>query len=50
MALKLQMLKGQLTIFNIYNDCTHSNTLNLLHQYLNRNAPNLLPMGKDHML
>jgi len=50
MALRLQMLKSQLMIFNVYNDCMHSNMLNLLHQYLDEYVPNLLSMGEDRML
>ena len=29
-VIKLQLAQGQLFIFNIYNDCTHSDTLSLL--------------------
>ncbi|THU77870.1 hypothetical protein K435DRAFT_701429, partial [Dendrothele bispora CBS 962.96] len=29
-AIQLQTNNGKLSIFNVYNDCTHSNTLKLL--------------------
>ena len=32
--IKLQLAQGQLFIFNIYNNCMHSDTLSPLRQYL----------------
>ena len=40
--IKFQLPQGQITLFNIYNDCTHSNTLSLIHRFLNQNIANLL--------
>ena len=50
MALRLRLPHGQLTIFNIYNDCTHSNTLSLFRQYLDKTASSFLAMSRDRML
>ena len=48
--IKFQLVQGQLFIFNIYNDCTHSDTLVLLRQYLDQNSVSLLATGLDRML
>ena len=50
MALRLWLPHGQLTIFNIYNDCTHSNTLSLFRQYLDKTASSSLTASGDRML
>ena len=34
----LHLPHGWLTIFNIYNDCTHSDTLTQIHQFLGQHA------------
>ena len=49
-ALRLRLPHGQLTNFNIYNDCTHSNTLSLFRQYLNKTASSSLAASGDRML
>ena len=50
MALRLQLPHGQLTIFNIYNDCMHSNTLSLFRRYLDKTASSSLAASGDWML
>jgi hypothetical protein len=42
---KISGARGKLTIFNIYNDCDHDNTIELLKDYQRRqddNEPNQL--------
>lgn len=41
---------SKLTIFNIYNDCTHSNTLTHLQQFMNRERNNIITNENDHMI
>ena len=41
-AMRIKGNWGKLTIFNIYNDCTHDNTLELLTNYHRRNIKELL--------
>src|SRR6266481_3466748 len=48
--IQLRLLCRQLTIFNIYNDCTHSDTLAQLHQFLGQHAAALITSKTDHMV
>ncbi|KAG1838976.1 hypothetical protein F4604DRAFT_1941068 [Suillus subluteus] len=41
---------GTCTILNIYNNCTHQNTLTALDTYLDQNIAALRPTADDHML
>lgn len=41
---------GKVAIFNIYNDCNHSNTIEALDRYLTRNVGNLRANDTDHMI
>src|SRR6266481_4526292 len=50
MVLQFSLPQGRLTIFNIYNDCTHSDTLSKLHQYLDQHSADLLASEVDHMI
>src|SRR6266481_4386627 len=49
-VLQFSLPPGCLTIFNIYNDCTHSDTLSKLHQYLDQHSADLLASEVDHMI
>ena len=40
---------GQCSLFNIYNDCTHNNTLNTLHEYLDNNGAIATALLDNHM-
>src|SRR6266481_8617941 len=48
--IQLHLPQGQLTIFNIYNDCTHSDTLTQIHQFLGQHASILVTSKTDHMV
>src|SRR6266481_82168 len=50
MVLQFSLPQGHLTIFNIYNDCIHSDTLSKLHQYLDQHSADLLASEVDHMI
>ena len=45
-VMQIKHMQGKINIFNIYNDCLHSETLMLLDQYIMREAGNLL-QGED---
>ena len=49
-VIRFHLPQGQLTLFNIYNDCTHSNTLRALCQYLDKNAARFLTSEDDRMI
>ena len=49
-AIQLKGPYGKLTIFNIYNDCTHSNNQRILGRYIQRHANNLTRTERHHMV
>ena len=49
-AIKISAPNHSLTIFNIYNDCNHSRTITVLHDYITRNRPSLTPTETDHFV
>src|SRR6266481_2377464 len=49
-AVQLQTSKGRVTIFNIYNDCRHSNTLKTLRRAIQVNHSRILGRGNDSMI
>ena len=49
-VLQFCLPQGRLTIFNIYNDCTHSDTLEKLQCYLEQHVASFLGSTTDHML
>ena len=49
-AIQLKGPYGKLTIFNIYNDCTHSENQIILGNYIRRNANQLLRTENHHMI
>ena len=49
-AIQLRGPYGKLTIFNIYNDCTHSDNQTILGNYLRRNANQLTRTENHHMI
>ena len=49
-AIQLNGPYGKISIFNIYNDCTHSRNENKLRRYLNEHTGNLLASENDHMI
>ena len=40
----------RLTIINIYNDCTHSRTLRVVHEFLRTNHAEILSREDDHLI
>jgi Endonuclease-reverse transcriptase len=49
-AIQLSGTYGKITIFNIYNDCTHSRTEGILSNYLNANRRTLTEGNDTHMI
>lgn len=49
-GIQLRTEKGNFSIFNIYNDCSHSQTLELLKNFINGNKTKILPTEKDMIL
>ncbi len=49
-VIQFSLPQGQFTIFNIYNDCKHSNTLVMLWHFIKRSFPTILTSDVDHML
>jgi endonuclease/exonuclease/phosphatase family metal-dependent hydrolase len=49
-AIQLQGPYGKLTIFNIYNDCTHSDNQTILNRYILRHANTLTREENHHMI
>src|SRR6266481_4376798 len=49
-AIQLQTSKGRVTIFNIYNDCHHSNMLETLRRAIQVNHSRILGWGNDSMI
>lgn len=45
-AVQLKEEYSQITIFNIYNDCNHDNSLTALDNYLDKNYDSLHSEGK----
>ena len=48
--IRFRLPQGQITIFNIYNDCTHSDTLGLLQHFLDKNVAGFLADDTDQMI
>jgi len=48
--IQLQTLQGLCTVFNIYNDCTHDDTVSMLERFLPGNLPSLHPTEQDHLV
>src|SRR6266481_1308585 len=42
--------RGRLTIFNIYNNCLHSNTLELISSFMARRSTAIVASEEDHMV
>ena len=49
-AIQLNGIYGTISIFNIYNDCTHSRNETLLQNYLNAHINNLSGSEDSHMI
>ena len=49
-AIQLKGPYGKLTIFNIYNDCTHSDNQTALNRYIQRHANTLTRTENHHMI
>ena len=49
-AIQLKGPYGKLAIFNIYNDCTHSENQIILENYLRRNTNQLTSSENHHMM
>jgi exonuclease III len=49
-AIQLKGPYGKLTIFNIYNDCTHSDNQTALNRYIQRNANTIIRTENHHMI
>ena len=49
-VLQFHLLQGWVTIFNIYNDCLHQNTLTTLQIFIQRHSASLTASRSDHML
>jgi ribonuclease HI/endonuclease/exonuclease/phosphatase family metal-dependent hydrolase len=49
-AIQLQGPYGTLSIFNIYNDCTHSRNEAALQEYIQNNANSILATENHHMI
>jgi hypothetical protein len=49
-AIQLKHPKGRTTIFNIYNDCTHSDTLCRLDHFIDTERHNIIRHESDTML
>ena len=47
---QLTTSKGHCTIFNIYNDCKHDNTISAIEQFLPGNLATIRPDPQDHMI
>ena len=42
--------QGRLTVFNVYNDCTHQNTLTMIWLFMQRHSASLLASENDRMM
>src|ERR1700684_621528 len=49
-TIQLKNAFGVISIFNIYNDCTHSRNENALHTYINNNRHKILTPPNHHMI
>jgi len=49
-VVQLRTLQGLCTIFNIYNDCTHDDTIFTLERFLPGHLPSLRPTEQDHLV
>ena len=49
-AIQLTRHYGKISIFNVYNDCTHSRNENTLQRFLHAHSNSLLTTKNDHML
>jgi exonuclease III len=49
-AIQLLGPYGKISIFNIYNDCTHSRSENTLRTFLNEHSNNILATENHHMI
>ena len=49
-AIQLKNAIGVISIFNIYNDCSHSRNENILNSFLINNRNNLLASERHHMI
>ena len=47
---QIRMSQGMCTLFNIYNDCTHDDTVSALERYMPENLPALRPTEQDHLV
>jgi exonuclease III len=50
MAIQIKTPEGQLTIFNIYNNCTHSRTLTRLRQYIQAEQHQVITNENNHIV
>ncbi len=48
-AIRLSVQGRYFSFFNVYNDCTHNDTLDILRTYLNANMRTVIPTPDDHM-
>jgi hypothetical protein len=48
-AVQFRHPQGKTTLFNIYNDCTHSNTLHALDSFVKKERRNLIQTDSDIM-
>ena len=49
-AIQFRLPQGHITIFNIYNDCTHQNTLITFRLFMQQHSASLLASTNDRMI
>ena len=49
-VIQFWLLQGRLTIFNVYNNCTHQNTLTTIQLFMQQHSAYLLASANDHMI
>jgi hypothetical protein len=49
-AIQVRHQQGKTTVFNIYNDCTHSDTIHHLDRYIDAERRNIIQLDTDTML
>jgi len=49
-VIQLRTSQGLCTMFNVYNDCTHDDTVSTLERFLPGNLPSLRPTEQDHLV